>query len=137
MSSTGVGGPERVMEALRSVYDPCCAEREISIVDMGLIRSVSEENAAVRVELMLTSGWCPFAANIVETIRQRLTDLDGVDDASVEITWDEAWTMDRLSDGARRKLVFLPDPIAAGDRSLHIHRARAGIQVKGGAPDDR
>ena len=29
-----------VMEALSAVYDPCCREKGISVVDMGLLRSV-------------------------------------------------------------------------------------------------
>ena len=29
-----------VMDALKEVYDPCCADRGISIVDMGVVEDV-------------------------------------------------------------------------------------------------
>ena len=32
--------PDEYLDALRDVYDPCCREKGISVVDMGLVRSV-------------------------------------------------------------------------------------------------
>jgi metal-sulfur cluster biosynthetic enzyme len=43
----------------------------------------------------------------------------GVDSCEVEIVWDEAWTTDRLSASASRKLRFLPDPAAVPDRAAY------------------
>jgi metal-sulfur cluster biosynthetic enzyme len=106
-----------IMEALRSVYDPCCQEKGISVVDMGLVRSVALDGDQARVELLLTTGWCPFAANLVGMISERVTSLPEVAGASVEIVWDEPWTTERLSDGARRKLRFLPHPNALPDHA--------------------
>jgi hypothetical protein len=37
VAAGGADAPPEVLEALRSVYDPCCRERGISIVDMGLV----------------------------------------------------------------------------------------------------
>jgi metal-sulfur cluster biosynthetic enzyme len=106
-----------IMDALRSVYDPCCQEKGISVVDMGLVRSVALDGDQARVELLLTTGWCPFAANLVGMISERVTSLPEVAGASVEIVWDEPWTTERLSDGARRKLRFLPHPNALPDHA--------------------
>ena len=114
---------DRVGEALGEIHDPCCRDRGISVVDMGLVRSISVEEGTARVELLLTSGWCPFAANILEAIRERVESLEGITSASVEIVWDEAWTMDRLSEHARSQLVFLPDPDRV-DRERYIAMAR-------------
>jgi metal-sulfur cluster biosynthetic enzyme len=102
-----------IVDSLRSVHDPCCEERGISVVDMGLVRSVDVaggEGGDARVELLLTTGWCPFAAHLVGAIRERVEALPEVGRATVEIVWDEPWTPDRLSDGARQQLRFLPDP---------------------------
>jgi metal-sulfur cluster biosynthetic enzyme len=101
-----------VMEALRGVYDPCCQEKGISVVDMGLVRSVAVAGDQARVELLLTTGWCPFAANLVGMISERVAAVPGLAGADVEIVWDEPWTTERLSDDARRKLRFLPHPNA-------------------------
>jgi metal-sulfur cluster biosynthetic enzyme len=103
-----------VMEALRGVYDPCCQEKGISVVDMGLVRSVAVDGDQARVELLLTTGWCPFAANLIGMISERVAAVPGLAGADVEIVWDEPWTTDRLSDDARRKLRFLPHPKEVG-----------------------
>jgi metal-sulfur cluster biosynthetic enzyme len=103
-----------VMAALRSVYDPCCQEKGLSVVDMGLVRSVDLEGDQARVELLLTTGWCPFAANLVGEISERVAALPGMAGSRVEIVWDEPWTTDRLSAKARRQLRFLPHPKEVG-----------------------
>ena len=109
-----------LVDALRDVYDPCCEERGVSVVDMGLVRSAALEAGTARVELLLTTGWCPFAARVVDGVRQRLEALPGVERAAVEVVWDEAWTTDRLSDRARRTLQFLPLPVAVPDRDTYV-----------------
>jgi metal-sulfur cluster biosynthetic enzyme len=104
------------------VHDPCCREREISIVDMGLVRSIEIADGHADVELMLTSGWCPFAARILDNVREEVEALDGIDSASVEITWDEAWTPARMAPAAVAKLRFLPEPAEVGDRDAYLTR---------------
>ena len=118
---------EQIREALRAVYDPCCAEKGISVVDMGLLRSVDVTDGRARIEVLLTSGWCPFAAHVLDEVKQAAEAVPGVDSADVEIVWDEAWTTDRLSAEATRKLRFLPDPIAVADRDTYLRR-RAGTE---------
>jgi metal-sulfur cluster biosynthetic enzyme len=122
-----------IVESLRSVHDPCCRDRGLSVVDMGLIRSIDTDptNRWARVELILTTGWCPFAANVLETVQEAALAVDGVDDAEVEIVWDEPWTMDRLSPAARAQLVFLPNPAEVADRDQYV-----SVSLKG-AVDDR
>jgi metal-sulfur cluster biosynthetic enzyme len=118
---------DAVVEALRGVYDPCCAERGISVVDMGLLRAVAIDEDEARVELILTSGWCPFVLDLVSQVQAAVEALPEVDDATVEIVWDEAWSSERLSDDARRKLQFLPVPSAVRDRDGYVtaHTARS------------
>ena len=103
-----------VMEALASVYDPCCQEKGLSVVDMGLVRRIDLDGERPRVELLLTTGWCPFAANLVGEISEKVAAVAGTADSTVEIVWDEPWTTDRLSDKARRTLRFLPHPKEVG-----------------------
>jgi metal-sulfur cluster biosynthetic enzyme len=103
-----------VMEALASVYDPCCQEKGLSVVDMGLVRRVDLDGERPRVELVLTTGWCPFAATLVGEISEKVAAVAGTAGSTVEIVWDEPWTTDRLSDKARRTLRFLPHPKEVG-----------------------
>jgi metal-sulfur cluster biosynthetic enzyme len=123
--------PAWARSALADVYDPCCREKGISVLDMGLVRSVRADAGRVRVELLLTSGWCPFAAAVLTEVRDRILDQPGVTDAAVEIVWDEAWTTDRLSDRARSVLRFLPPPSAVPDRDEYV-RAHGTAPAKAG-----
>jgi metal-sulfur cluster biosynthetic enzyme len=93
-----------LIDALRDVHDPCCADRGISIVDMGVVEDVHVEGSHVRVDLVPTTGWCPFVANMSGAIPDRLRRLPGVETVDVRVVWEPAWTMDRLSESAREKL---------------------------------
>jgi metal-sulfur cluster biosynthetic enzyme len=126
--------PTRIIDALRTVYDPCCREKGISVVDMGLVREVAVDGDNASVQLILTTGWCPFAAHLLSTITERIEALPEVGTASVEVTWDEAWTTERLSDEARATLRFLPDPRSVPDRDAILESARESIRRKGARP---
>jgi metal-sulfur cluster biosynthetic enzyme len=93
-----------LIDALREVYDPCCADRGINIVDMGVVEDVRQAGTHVEVDLVLTTGWCPFVATMSSAIPDRLTQLDGVETVDVKVVWDPVWTLDRLAPSAREKL---------------------------------
>jgi len=112
--------PDWAARALSTVFDPCCREKGISIVDMGLLRSVDVRGRHAHVQLLLTSGWCPFAARVLTDVADALNAQPEVDSCQVEVVWDEPWTPDRLAPSARRKLRFLPDPVAVGDRDAYL-----------------
>lgn len=112
--------PRWATDALSQVYDPCCREKGISVVDMGLLRSVTVTDRQARVELLLTSGWCPFASQVLADVERAVAAVPGVDGCEVEIVWDEAWTTDRLSASATRTLRLLPDPRSVPDRDAYV-----------------
>jgi metal-sulfur cluster biosynthetic enzyme len=112
--------PAWARDALAEVYDPCCREKGISVLDMGLVRSAAVTGGVAKVELLLTSGWCPFAATVLTQVKEQILGQPGIDDADVSIVWDEAWTTDRLSPRARSILRFLPPPAAVPDRDEYI-----------------
>jgi len=95
-----------VMTALRDCYDPCCRDRGISVVDMGLIEDVRVEESDIHIDLLLTTGWCPFVANLFHMMEERVKQFEGVENVRVEVLWDPVWTMDRLSESARRALTL-------------------------------
>ena len=55
---------EVLIDALRDVYDPCCQDRGVSIIDMGIVEDVRHEAGHVEVDLIPTTGWCPFVVNM-------------------------------------------------------------------------
>jgi metal-sulfur cluster biosynthetic enzyme len=93
-----------VLDALREVYDPCCADRGISIVDMGVVEGVRCDGSHVDIDLVLTSGWCPFVATMSSAIPDAIKHVPGVESVDVQVVWDPVWTMDRLSPEAAEKL---------------------------------
>ena len=95
-----------VIDALRDVYDPCCADRGISIVDMGVVADVRVDGTHVDVDLVLTTGWCPFVVSMSTVIPEALKAIDGVETVYVKVVWDPVWTMDRLSESARATLAM-------------------------------
>jgi metal-sulfur cluster biosynthetic enzyme len=121
--------PEWAVRALSEVFDPCCREKGISVVDMGLLRSVDVHDRHARVQLLLTSGWCPFASRVLTDVADAIGAQPGIDSCEVQIVWDEAWTADRLTESARRKLRFLPDPVAVADRDAYL-----ASHIPGGQP---
>jgi len=95
---------EAVIGALDKCYDPCCRDRKISVVDMGLIESIEIENRNVEIEMVLTTGWCPFASRLLEMVTEEVGALPAVDSVDVDVVWDPTWTPGRMSESAREKL---------------------------------
>ena len=93
---------EAVISALDNCYYPCCRERRISVVDMGLIESIEIEDRLVRIEMVLTTGWCPFASRLLGMVEEEVGALLTVE--RVDVVWDPTWTPQRMSESAREKL---------------------------------
>jgi metal-sulfur cluster biosynthetic enzyme len=102
---------EEVMEALGRCFDPCCQERGISIVDMGLIHDVRISGESVGIDVILTTGWCPSVTSIHQMVIDEVSTVSGVDSVDVQIVFDPVWTMDRLSESAREKLEMDLEPL--------------------------
>lgn len=95
-----VPSAEEVRAALAEVEDP---ELPVSIVDLGLVRSVAVEGARVRVGITFTSLACPCTDVLREDVEARLRRLDGVDEVEVEEVF-EPWSRDDLTEEGRLAL---------------------------------
>jgi metal-sulfur cluster biosynthetic enzyme len=82
-------------DALRDVMDP---ELPVSVVDMGLIVDLREEDGRVELALTFTAMGCPAMEFIIDDIRARLLREPGVREVHIEVVWDPVWTRDRLSE---------------------------------------
>jgi metal-sulfur cluster biosynthetic enzyme len=125
MTQPSAAVPDWVIRAVSTVFGPCCRDKGISVVDMGLLRSVAVHDGHARIELLLTSGWCPFAARVVADVETAICRQAGVEICEVVIVWDEVWTPDRLSPSAVRRLGFLPDAVAVPDRDAFVSAHRS------------
>jgi metal-sulfur cluster biosynthetic enzyme len=124
MQPAGEPHAAALYDALRDVYDPCCADRGVSIVDMGVIEDVRVSGSHVDVDIVPTTGWCPFVASISTMIPDRLRQEDGVETVDVRVVWDPVWTTERLSEDAREKLKM---PL----EELEPYRERRLAEAKG------
>ena len=89
---------DEVVDALRQVEDP---ELGMDIVDLGLLYDVEVNGPRVKVTHSLTSMGCPVGPMIQEDIHRVTSEIDGVEDVDVELTWDPPWSPERMSDDAK------------------------------------
>jgi metal-sulfur cluster biosynthetic enzyme len=94
---------EEVTNALRQVEDP---ELGMDIVELGLLYDVEVEGPRVKVIHSLTSMGCPAGPMIQEGIYSVASAVPGVEEVDVELTWEPAWTPDKMSDDAKFILGF-------------------------------
>ena len=118
---------EAVIEALRPVQDP---ELHRSIVDLGMVRSVSIDLPAVSVAVDLTIAGCPLKAEIDRSVTEAVTALDGVDSVNVAFG-----TMTDEQREEVRKLVHGNPGATAGSQEAHGHAE--GREIPFANPDNR
>lgn len=92
---------EAVWDVLRTVEDP---ELPITITDLGLVRDVRVDAGRVSVRLVPTWTGCPALAVIRTRVRDALLAIRGVREASVEYTYDEPWSLERMTAQGRERL---------------------------------
>jgi FeS assembly SUF system protein len=99
---TGDTLEERLVSALRSVYDP---EIPVNIYDLGLIYSMDiRDHQHVDIRMTLTAPACPVAGSMPGAVEHAAKRVPGIETAHVELVWDPPWTQERMSDEARLEL---------------------------------
>lgn len=96
---------EEIIRELKTIYDP---EIPVDIYELGLIYDVqvSEEGEA-KILMTLTTPNCPVAESLPNEVKERVSEVDGVVKADVEITFEPAWTKDMMSEEAKFELGML------------------------------
>lgn len=96
---------EKVTEAIKKVYDP---EIPVDVFELGLIYEVKVFPVNnVFVLMTLTSPSCPSAEEIPGEIEQRIREVEGVNEVSIELTFDPPYTQDMMSEAAKLELGFM------------------------------
>jgi FeS assembly SUF system protein len=96
---------EQVVMALKSVYDP---EIPVDVYELGLIYEIKIFPVNnVYILMTLTSPSCPSAGSIPGEIEQKVREVEGVNDVSVELTFDPPYTSDMMSEVAKLELGFM------------------------------
>jgi ring-1,2-phenylacetyl-CoA epoxidase subunit PaaD len=112
---------EQVWAALDEVADPEIPV--VSLVDLGVIRSVDVSRGHVQVELTPTFLGCPALEAMVRAIEGKVGELGA--DADVEVVNDDSWSTDKITPAGREKLRaagFAPPAPRLVQLQSNIHR---------------
>jgi len=89
---------EQVREALSAVNDP---ELGFNIVDLGLVYDILVEGSSVNVTMTLTSMGCPVGPQMVAEAKAAVEQLDGVEEAQVNLVFSPPWGPDKMREELR------------------------------------
>ena len=89
-------GEAEVWEALEEIPDPEIPV--VSLVDLGVIRSVDVENGHVRIEFTPTFLGCPALEVMKRAMEEKIPG------AEVRVIQDDSWSTDRITPAGREKL---------------------------------
>ncbi len=90
---------EQVRKSLEKVMDP---ELGRNIVELGMVRDITVEDARAHLNLALTTLACPLKDKISGDARQAVLSLDGIEQVDVEFTEMTAEEKKRISSGGQR-----------------------------------
>ena len=91
---------QQVWDALAEIPDPEIPV--ISLVDLGVIRSVDVDDGRVRVEFTPTFLGCPALEVMRDAMAARIGALGA--DAQIDVISDDSWSTDRITPEGREKL---------------------------------
>jgi len=112
---------EQVWAALDEIPDPEIPV--VSLVDLGVIRSVDVSNGHVRVELTPTFLGCPALEFMVRALEEKVTELGA--EPKVEVVTDDSWSTDKITPQGREKLRaagFAPPAPRLVQLQAQVHR---------------
>ena len=99
-----------IFTVLKTIPDP---EMPISITDLGLIEDVDIQHSIAHISLLPTFIGCFALPAIAEEIKQKVSDLQGIDSVEVIFIHDPAWSVDRITAEGRASLaehgISVPD----------------------------
>ena len=96
----GTRTKEEVRDALREVLDP---EYPISLVDLGLIRGIEVHGSRANIKLTYTCMGCPAMDMIQDDVRERILQMEGIDEVEIEVVWP-TWSRKDITLLGRKQL---------------------------------
>lgn len=101
-----LGIAPRIREVLETVYDP--ELKPANILDLGLVYEIiTKADGTAKIVMTLTAPGCPVAGEIMDEVQRKVADIDGINQAVVELTFDPPWHRDMMSEEAKLELGFL------------------------------
>ncbi|MCH7613104.1 MAG: DUF59 domain-containing protein [Candidatus Marinimicrobia bacterium] len=98
---------DQIIEVLKQCYDP---EIPVDLWNLGLIYNININDKIIDITMSLTTPGCGMAQFMAEDIKTKVSNLDGVDETTVQVTFDPPWEPTMMTDEAKQKLGFSPTP---------------------------
>ncbi|MFL2587156.1 MAG: iron-sulfur cluster assembly protein [Flavobacteriaceae bacterium] len=96
---------EKIVRVLKTIFDP---EIPVDIYELGLIYDVFvNEDNDVKIIMTLTTPNCPVAESLPQEVKEKVRELDEVNEVELELTFDPPWTRNLISEEAKLELGFL------------------------------
>ena len=96
---------EKIVRVLKTIFDP---EIPVDIYELGLIYDVFvNEDNDVKILMTLTTPNCPVAESLPQEVKEKVRELDEVNEVELELTFDPPWTRNLISEEAKLELGFL------------------------------
>ncbi|MDH5368078.1 MAG: iron-sulfur cluster assembly protein [Cyclobacteriaceae bacterium] len=95
-----------IVKAIKLVYDP---EIPVDVYELGLIYEINIIPPLNKVHILmtLTSPSCPAAEIIPDEIKQKVTEIENVNEVEIELTFDPPYATDMMSEAAKLELGFM------------------------------
>lgn len=90
-----------IIEQLKTVFDP---EIPVNIWDMGLVYNIDISDTQIVIDMTFTSPTCPMMDDILNQVKQAVAKVANGLDVVVNLVWEPAWDLSRMSDTARLEL---------------------------------
>jgi len=93
---------EKVIEVMKTVFDP---EIPVNVWELGLVYDIRvDADAAVVVQMTLTSPMCPVAGSLPPEVEQKVRAIPGVTSGKVDLVWDPPCNPSMMSEAAKLQL---------------------------------
>ncbi len=95
----------QVMLALKTVYDP---EIPVDIYELGMIYEIEvDDDAVAHVVMTLTTPNCPVADSLPNEVKERVSNVPGIKEADIVLTFEPPWDKSMMSEEAQLELGYL------------------------------
>lgn len=96
---------QEVIQLLKNVYDP---EIPVNVYDLGLIYKIDiDDNNNLELTMTLTAPNCPIADQVVEEVKQKVSEHPELTSVSINLVFEPSWSADMMSDEAKLVLGYL------------------------------
>lgn len=96
---------EAIIAEIKTVYDP---EIPVDVFELGLIYDIKIFPLNnVYILMTLTSPSCPSAGTLPGEVEQKVRAVHGVNDVTLELTFDPPYSQEMMSEVAKLELGFM------------------------------